>query len=88
MRIAATSLVLVFRHCLRLSGAGIAVGLAASIAVTRVISALLYETSPLDPATFLAVPLILILVALGAALLPAWRVVRTDPIRALRREAE
>jgi predicted permease len=79
-------LVLVFQHCLRLSGTGIAVGLAASVIVTRAISALLYETSPLDPGTFIAVPLILLLIALGAALFPAWRVVRTNPITALRAE--
>lgn len=77
---------LVFRHCLRLSGTGIAVGLVASIAVTRALSSLLYDTSPLDPGTFIAVPLILILIALGAAMLPAWRVARTDPITALRAE--
>jgi hypothetical protein len=77
---------LVLRHCLRLSGAGIAVGLAASVATTRALSSLLYDTSPLDPGTFIAVPLILLLVALGAAILPAWRVARTDPITALRSE--
>jgi putative ABC transport system permease protein len=79
-------LVLVLRYCLRLSGTGIVIGLAVSIVVTRVIKALLYETSPLDFGTFLVVPLILILVALGAALLPAWRAVRTHPITALRTE--
>jgi len=79
-------LALVFRHCLQLSGTGIAVGLAISIASTRVLSALLYQTSPLDPGIFLAVPLILAAVALGAALVPAWRVVHSDPIRALRIE--
>jgi putative ABC transport system permease protein len=79
-------LVLVFQHCLRLSGTGIVAGLAASIVVTRALSALLYETSPLDPMTFIAVPLILVLVALGAALFPAWRVLRTDPVTALRAE--
>jgi len=79
-------LVLVFQHGLRLSGMGIAIGLAASILMTRAISALLYETSPLDPGTLIAVPLILILVAFGAALFPAWRVVRTDPMTALRPE--
>jgi predicted permease len=77
---------LVLRHCLRLSGTGIAVGLAASIATTRALSSLLYDTSPLDPGTFIAVPLLLLLVALGAAILPAWRVARTDPITALRAE--
>jgi putative ABC transport system permease protein len=79
-------LLMVFQHCLRLSGAGIAIGLAASMAVTRAISTLLYDTSALDPGTFLAVALILVAVAFVAALLPAWRVVRTDPMTALRAE--
>lgn len=79
-------LALVFRHCLRLSGSGIVVGLAASFAVTRALSALLYDTSPLDPVTFLAVPLLLLVVALAAALVPAWRVFRTDPVTTLRAE--
>jgi predicted permease len=79
-------LALVFHHCLRLSGAGIVVGLAASFAVTRALSALLYDTSPLDPGTFLAVPVILLLVALAAALVPAWRVFCTDPVTTLRAE--
>jgi putative ABC transport system permease protein len=79
-------LLLVFRYCLRLSGTGIALGLVVSIAVTRALSTLLYKTSPIDPGTFLAVPLILALVAFGAALIPAWRVIRTDPITALRAE--
>ncbi|HSU58745.1 MAG TPA: ABC transporter permease [Bryobacteraceae bacterium] len=79
-------LTLMFRHCLRLSGVGIGVGLAASIFVTRVLSSLLYDTSPLDPGTFVAVASILMLFALGAAVVPAWRVVHTDPIIALRAE--
>jgi predicted permease len=79
-------LLLVFQHCLRLSGTGIAIGLAVSMAVTRDLSALLYDTSPVDPATFLVVPFLLALVALGAALFPAWRVIRTDPMTALRAE--
>ena len=79
-------LALVFQHCLRLSGAGIVAGLAASLAVTRALSALLYDTSPFDPVTFLAVPAILLLVALAAALVPAWRVFCTDPVTTLRAE--
>jgi ABC-type lipoprotein release transport system permease subunit len=47
---------------------------------------LLYDTSPLDAGTFAAVPFVLMLVALGAALIPAWRVVRMNPITALRGE--
>ncbi len=79
-------LMLVFRHSLRLSSIGIGVGLAVSILVTRFLAILLYDTSPLDPGTFLAVPSILMLVALGAAMVPAWRVIHTDPIVALKSE--
>jgi ABC-type antimicrobial peptide transport system permease subunit len=79
-------LTLMFRHCLQLSGIGIGVGLAASVFVTRVLSTLLYDTSPLDPGTFIVVASILIVFALAAAMVPAWRVVHTDPIIALRAE--
>ncbi len=79
-------LLLIFRHCLRLSGAGIAVGLLASILATRALAWLLYDTSPHDLGTFIAVPSILALVALGASLFPAWRAIHTDPIVALRAE--
>jgi putative ABC transport system permease protein len=75
---------LVLLHTLRLSVSGIALGLTASLVVTRALSALLYETSHYDPATFLAVPAILALVALCASVLPAWRAIHTDPARALR----
>ena len=77
---------LVFVHSLRLSGTGIAIGLVASVFVTRVIASMLYDTSPHDLGTFVAVPAVLGLVALGSSLLPAWRAVRTDPIVALRAE--
>ena len=77
---------MVLRDCLRLSGTGIAVGLSISLAATRALSALLYDTSPLDPATFIAVPSILMLVAIGAAVFPAWRVIHADPMTALRQE--
>jgi ABC-type lipoprotein release transport system permease subunit len=69
-----------------LSGMGIAFGLAVSIVVTRTLSSLLYDTSPQDPQTFVVVSSILILVALGASVFPAWRAVHTDPIVALRAE--
>jgi predicted permease len=77
---------LVFRHSLRLSLTGIVVGLAVSLIAVRLISALLYETSPFDLATFLAVAAILVAVALAAAFLPAWRVSHTSPLAALRSE--
>jgi hypothetical protein len=55
---------LVLARCLRLSGSGIAVGLLASIFATRALGSLLYDTSPHDLGTFIAVPSILTLVAL------------------------
>src|SRR5258708_5367653 len=79
-------LFLFLTHCLRLSGRGIAVGLRASLVATRALSALLYDTSPYDLGTFIAVPSILALVALGAGIFPAWRAVHTDPVIALRAE--
>jgi putative ABC transport system permease protein len=77
---------MVLWDCLRMSGTGIAIGLSISVAATRALSALLYDTSPLDPTTFIAVPSILMLVAIGAAVYPAWRVIHADPMTALRAE--
>jgi predicted permease len=77
---------LVLSHCLRLTGTGIAVGLLAALFITRILRALLYDTSPHDVVTFLAVPAILALVALAASLVPAWRAMHTDAIAALRAE--
>ncbi len=65
---------------------GLAVGLAASGAVVRLIRSMLYETQPLDPAVFAAVGGLLLLVAAAACLAPAWRAACIDPIRALRTE--
>jgi putative ABC transport system permease protein len=79
-----TLLLLVLTHCLRLSGTGIAFGLLASIFATRAIGSLLYDTSLHDPGTFIAVPSILVMVALGASMFPAWRAIHTDPVIALR----
>jgi predicted permease len=79
-------LLLVFKRCLRLSGTGITVGLLASILATGELSTLLYDTSPHDLGTFIAVPAILTLVALAASLFPAWRAAHTDRLIALRAE--
>jgi predicted permease len=65
---------------------GIAVGLAAALALTRVIRSLLYDVSPTDPLTFTCVALLLAGVALLAAYLPARRAARIDPMVALRYE--
>ena len=56
------------------------------LGATRALSAFLYDTSPLDPATFIAATSILMLVAMGAAVFPAWRVIHADPMTALRAE--
>ena len=68
-----------------LSIAGIALGVAAALALTRVVSKLLFGIAASDPATFLTVSLLL-LVALAACYVPARRAMRIDPILALREE--
>jgi putative ABC transport system permease protein len=77
---------LVLRHCFRLSSTGVTIGLIASLITTRALSALLYDTSPFDPATFVAVAILLLLVALFAAMIPAWRVIHVDAATSLRAE--
>jgi putative ABC transport system permease protein len=63
---------------------GLAIGLAGSLALTRLIQGLLFETSTFDVVTFLAAGAGLTLVALFASLVPAQRAARIDPIVALR----
>jgi predicted permease len=71
---------------LRLALIGLALGLVASAALTRVIGSLLYGTSPLDPLVFVAVSLVFAAIALLASLVPARRAARVDPMIALRAE--
>ena len=71
---------------LRLAGFGMAAGLALSLAVTRVLSALLFRTSPTDVATFAAAATLLAVIAVAASLIPALRASRVDPLVALRDE--
>jgi len=65
---------------------GIGLGLAGALALTRLMSGLLYGVSAADPITFGAVSLLLAAVALVAQLIPASRAARVDPIVALRHE--
>ncbi len=67
-----------------LTAIGLAIGLAAAFAATRVMRTLLYNTQPHDPATFITVPLVIAGVALAASYFPARRAARVDPITALR----
>jgi putative ABC transport system permease protein len=70
----------------RLAGCGIAVGLSGALAATRLLGSLLYGIGPRDPATFMAIPALLMTVALLASLLPALRAARLDPVETLRYE--
>jgi putative ABC transport system permease protein len=65
---------------------GTAAGIAGALALTRLMAKLLYGVPPVDPLTFIAVPLLLTTVALAACLVPAFRAARTSPMAALRQE--
>jgi predicted permease len=75
---------LVLRRSLGLVVIGIALGLATAAAVTRYLEALLFGVTPVDPATFIGVSLILVAVAAGASFMPARRASHVDPMVALR----
>jgi ABC-type antimicrobial peptide transport system permease subunit len=77
---------LVVGQALGLVGAGIAIGLALSLAVSRLAANLLLGVSSHDPLTFAGVPLLLAVASLAATALPAWRATRVDPTVALRSE--
>ncbi|HSK10911.1 MAG TPA: ABC transporter permease [Vicinamibacterales bacterium] len=77
---------LVLREGAILALAGLALGLAGALALTRVLESLLFGVSPTDPATIAAISLVLMLVALAASGVPAWRATRIDPVVAMRGE--
>jgi predicted permease len=77
---------LVLKGVMALVLIGVAAGLAGAYVITRVMSSLLFEVAPTDLATFAAVPILLVLVALLACLLPARRATKVDPLIALRYE--
>jgi predicted permease len=76
----------VIGHGAFLVTAGIGVGVVSATGVTRLLSALLYEVPAIDLAAFTAAGATLLLVGVLAALVPAWRAARTDPLIALREQ--
>ncbi|MGH7718310.1 MAG: FtsX-like permease family protein, partial [Gemmatimonadaceae bacterium] len=77
---------LVVRHGLVLVAVGIALGLGGAFAAGRLVSSFLFGLSPADPVTLLAVPLVLVAVALLACAVPARRAAAADPMTSLRAE--
>jgi ABC-type antimicrobial peptide transport system permease subunit len=74
------------RHALTLAAVGVAIGLGAAAGLTRLMSTLLYGITPLDPMTYAAVPVILLIATVLASYLPARRAASVDPVEALRSE--
>jgi ABC-type antimicrobial peptide transport system permease subunit len=71
---------------MRLALVGVALGIAASFGLTRLIASFLFGVKSWDPVVFVTVPIILSVVALVAVWLPATRAAKLDPMQALRVE--
>lgn len=78
--------ILFVRNGLIWGGVGAAAGLAGAVALSRMMSALLFEISPVDPATYAGAVAVLLGAAAVASYLPARRVARVDPLESLRSE--
>lgn len=76
----------VIAHGLTVVVAGVAIGVLAALALGRLVSSLLYGVTPRDPVVLGSVAAVLLLVAVAACLVPAWRAARVDPVEALRAE--
>jgi putative ABC transport system permease protein len=76
----------VLGQAMLLTAAGVVVGIAGALALTRTITSLLFEVSATDPLVFTMIPLLLVIVSLVACYTPARRATRVDPLIALRDE--
>ena len=79
-------LLLVVGQGAKLAFAGVAIGLVSALLLTRLMASLLYGVGATDPLTYVAVAILLVLVAIAASYIPARRAMRVDPIVALRYE--
>lgn len=77
---------LVVNHGMKMALGGVALGLLAALGLTRLMAEMLYGVSASDPATFTVIALLLVVVALAACFVPAWRATKVDPLVALREE--
>ena len=69
-----------------MTGIGVAIGLGAAAGLTQLMKSLLFGVSPVDPFTYLAIPVVLAACAVLASYLPARRAAAVDPVEALRAE--
>lgn len=77
---------LIVKSSLAVAVIGVGIGLVGALLAARSLEALLFGVAPIDPPTFVAIPLVLVAVALAASYLPARRAARIDPARCLRSE--
>jgi putative ABC transport system permease protein len=77
---------LVLGSAAKLTSMGLAIGLTAAALLSRYVTTLVYPVRPLDPITFVAVPILLVATAAIAVAAPAWRAARVDPVVAFRGE--
>jgi len=77
---------MILREGMLLTVTGIAIGIPAALALTRILRSMLFDIEPTDPTTYVGMSTFLAFAALGACYIPARRAVNADPVVALRRE--
>ena len=77
---------LVLQRALILAGVGVALGAAASVFAAKLVEGMLFEVTALDRSVFVSVPAVLVSISMIAALVPAIRAARVDPMRTLREQ--